>query len=96
MDVQSGGEGVELVADRGEPLGVPADEVHLVDRQHDVLHAQKRGEEGVPAGLLQQAVTGIDEHDHDLRGGGAGDHVAGVLDVAGVSAMMNFRLAVAK
>ena len=81
MDVQPGREGVEFIADPGVALLVPIDEVHLVDRQHDVLHAEQRGQEGVPAGLLQQPVTGVDENDHQLGGGGAGDHVAGVLQV---------------
>ena len=43
---------------------------------------QQRGQEGVPAGLLEQPVAGVDEHDHQLCGGCAGHHVAGVLDVA--------------
>ena len=79
MDVQPGREGVELIANPPVALLIPVDEVHLVDRQHDVLHAQKRCQEGVPTGLLQQAVAGVDEHDHQLCGGGPGDHVPGVL-----------------
>ena len=82
MHVEPGGEGVELVADRLESVFVPVDEVHLVDGEHDVLDAQQRGQERVPAGLLQQTVAGVDEHDGQLRGGGPGHHVAGVLDVA--------------
>ena len=96
VDVQPGGELVEVVADLLEVLAVPVDQVHLVDRQHDVRDAQQRGQERVPAGLLEQAVAGVDQHDRQLRGGRAGDHVAGVLDVPGVSAMMNLRLGVAK
>ena len=82
MHLQAGGEGVEFVADRLEFLSVPVDQVHLVDREHDVADAEQRGQERMPAGLLQQAVPGVDEHDHQLGGGRTGHHVAGVLDVA--------------
>ncbi len=44
--------------------------------------AQQRRQEGVPAGLLQQAVPGIHQYDHQLGGGRTGHHVAGVLDVS--------------
>ena len=43
--------------------------------------AEQRGDRGVPAGLLDDAVAGVDEHDRELGGGGAGDHVARVLHV---------------
>ena len=82
MDVETSGEGVELVANLVEPLLIPADEVHLVDRQHDVLDTEQGRQERMPTGLLQQAAASIDEDDDQLRGGSAGDHVAGVLDVA--------------
>ena len=72
---------MEFIADPGVALLIPVDEVHLVDRQHDVLHAEQRGQEGVPAGLLQQPVAGVDKNDYQLGGGGAGDHVAGVLQM---------------
>ncbi len=82
LDVQPGGEGVELVADRREALLVPVDEVHLVDREHHVLYPEQRGQERMPAGLLQKPMAGVDEHDHQLCGRGSGHHVAGVLNVA--------------
>ena len=59
------------------------DEVHLVDGEDDVRDAQQRGDRGVPAGLLDDAVAGVDQDDGQLGGGGAGDHVPGVLHVAG-------------
>src|SRR3546814_4622699 len=37
----------------------------------------------VPAGLGQQALARVDQHDRQLGGGRAGGHVAGVLLVAG-------------
>ena len=62
---------------------IPTDQVHLVDGEHDVLDAEQRRQERVPAGLLHQTVPGIDEHDRQLCGRRAGHHVAGVLNVAG-------------
>ncbi len=38
---------------------------------------------GVAAALLGDALARVHEHDGEVGGGGAGDHVAGVLDVAG-------------
>lgn len=72
---------VELVADLLEALLRPVDEVHLVHGENDMLNPQQRRQECVPAGLFQQAVAGVDEHDRQLRGRRARDHVAGVLDV---------------
>ena len=54
----------------------------LLTASGDVRDAQQRGDRGVPAGLLDHAVAGVDEDDGQLGGGGAGDHVAGVLHVA--------------
>lgn len=82
LDVQACGEGVEFVANPVEPLLIPVDEIHLVDGEHHMLHTEQRRQKGMPAGLLEQTVAGIDEHDHQLGGRGSGHHVAGVLDVA--------------
>ncbi len=44
---------------------VPADQVHLVDRQDDASDADEGGDVGVAAGLLDHAVAGVDEdHGH--------------------------------
>ena len=83
VDVQARGEVVEVVADLLELLSVPVDQVHLVDREHDVPDAEQRRQERVPAGLLEQTVAGVDQDDRQLRGRGTGHHVAGVLNVAG-------------
>ena len=61
MDVQPGCELMEVVADLLELFTVPADQVHLVDRQHDVPDAQQRRQERVAAGLLEQPVAGVDQ-----------------------------------
>ncbi len=45
--------------------------------------AQEGGDGGVAAGLFDDAVAGVDQDDGEFGGGGAGDHVAGVLHVAG-------------
>ena len=37
----------------------------------------------MPAGLFDDSLTGIDQHDGQIRCGGTRDHVAGVLHVAG-------------
>jgi hypothetical protein len=54
-----------------------------------VRHPQQRGEERVAARLLDDALAGVDEHERDVGGRGAGDHVARVLEV-------NVRFGVAK
>ena len=61
---------------------VVVDEVHLVDREHQVRHPEQRQDHRVPAGLLGEALAGVDQHQAEVGGGGAGDHVAGVLHVA--------------
>ena len=64
-------------------LLVAVDEVHLVDRHDEVRDAEQRGDERVAARLLDDAVARVDEHDREVGGRGAGDHVARVLHVAG-------------
>ena len=68
--------------DRRERRLRVVDEVHLVDRDDDVLDAEQRHEEAVPAGLREHALAGVDEDHGDVGGRGAGHHVAGVLLVA--------------
>jgi hypothetical protein len=58
--------------------------------------AQQRRDERVPARLLDHAVARVDEHEREVGGRRAGDHVARVADVPGVSAMMNERRGVVK
>ena len=76
------GEAVEVGHDAVEDLLRPVDEVHLVDRQHDVTDTQQPCHRRVPACLLDHAVACVDQHDRHLRRRGAGDHVARVLLVA--------------
>ena len=45
-------------------------------------HAEQAGQGGVPAGLLDHPLAGVDEHQREVGGRGAGDHVARVLHVA--------------
>ena len=61
---------------------IEADEVHLVDGEHELADAKHAGDGGMTAGLRQQAVAGVHQQDGEVCGGGAGDHVAGVLVVA--------------
>ncbi len=61
-------------------------EVHEVDLVHGhdhVRHAQQLQHGQVPAGLLQDTLAGVDEHDDGIRGGRAGHRVLGVLHVPG-------------
>src|SRR5439155_17936589 len=82
-DLELHGEGGEVGADGGEDLGVVVDQVHLVHAQHEVRDPQQRGDEGVAPALLQHPLARVDEDEGEIRGGGPGDHVAGVLHVAG-------------
>ncbi len=72
----------ELLADGVEDLLVVVDQVHLVDADQQVGHPQQRGQEGVPAGLLDDPLAGVDQDHGQVGGGVPGDHVAGVLDVS--------------
>jgi hypothetical protein len=69
--------------DRVERRLVVADQIHLVHRQHDPADPQPVAQEAVPPGLDQHAPARIDQDHRQLGGRGAGDHVAGVLLVAG-------------
>ena len=80
---QLGGEGEIVVADGIEHRLLVAHVVHLVDGDDQVPDAEELGDVAVPPGLRQHAVVGVDEDDGDIAGGGAGDHVARVLLVAG-------------
>ena len=68
---------------RVEDRLVEADQVDLVDRQHDVADAEQRGDDRMAPRLRQHALARIDQHDGEIGGRGAGRHVAGVLLVAG-------------
>jgi hypothetical protein len=81
VHVEAHGEASEFGLDLLETVLRPTDEIHLVDAHHQVGDAQQRCQEGVPAGLLEDALAGVDEHQRQVGGRGAGDHVARVLDV---------------
>ena len=57
----------ELGLDALEHGLVVVDEVHLVDAQHEVRHAEQRREERVPARLLEDAVARVDEDQREVR-----------------------------
>jgi hypothetical protein len=81
-DVELGRERREVGLDLVVDGLVVVDEVHLVHGEHQVRYEQ-REDDRVPAGLLSEPLPGVDEHEPEVGGGGAGDHVAGVLHVAG-------------
>ena len=83
VDIQPGGVVLEIGADLLESALVPVHQVHFVDDQAEVPDAEERGDKGVAAGLFCDAVAGVDQHDREVRGRGAGRHVAGVLHVPG-------------
>ena len=72
----------ELARDLVEALLRELDEVHLVDRVHDVRQREHADDVGVAARLLDHALARVDEDHRDVGGRRAGDHVARVLHVA--------------
>ena len=58
---------VEVGDDLVEHRLVEADQVHLVDRQHDLADAQQRGDRRVSAGLHQQALARVDQQHRHVR-----------------------------
>ncbi len=81
-ELELAGELGELGADLLEDLLVEVDEVHLVDAHREVLDLQQRGDDGVTPALLGHALAGVDEHEREVGGRGAGHHVPRVLHVA--------------
>ena len=59
------------------------DQIHLVDRQHDVADANQLAQIGMPPRLHQHALARIDQDHGEIGGRGAGDHVARILLMAG-------------
>ena len=82
-DAELSGELLVTGNDAVEHRLVIADQVHLVDRQQHVADAEQRHDVTVAAGLRQQALARVDQHDREIRGRSAGRHVACVLLVAG-------------
>ena len=82
-DLQARRELLEVLDDRVEDALVEVDEVHLVDAHHQVGNAQQRADERMAPGLREHPLARVDQHDRQIRGRGAGDHVARVLLVAG-------------
>ncbi len=80
---QRGGKGGEIGGNAAEAGFIMVHQVHLVHRQHHMADAQQRGDGGVAARLGQQPGAGIHQHDGGIRRAGAGDHVAGVMLMAG-------------
>ena len=73
----------QLLLDLAEALLGEVGEIHLVHGDDDVRDAEDRRDVRVAARLLDHALARVDEDDRDVRGRGAGDHVARVLDVPG-------------
>ena len=86
----------ELVGDAVEDVLVEVDEVHLVDAEDEVAHLEQRRDHRVAPGLLEASLARVEQDHREVRGRRTGHHVARVLHVPGVSAMMNLRRGVAK
>ena len=69
--------------DPAEHVLAEVHEVDLVHGDNHVRHAQQLQHGEVPAGLLQDTLAGVNEHDDGVRSGRAGHRVLGVLHVAG-------------
>ena len=72
----------QVVADGAEDALVEADEIDLVDGEHERGDAEEPRDARVPARLLAHAVGRVDEQDREVRRRRAGRHVARVLLVA--------------
>ncbi len=59
----------EVSFDGAEGGFVVADEVHLVDGDDEVAHAEQRRDVGVAARLHEDAFAGVDEDDCGIGGG---------------------------
>ena len=69
----------EVRADGFKYIARIINQIHFVDRQHDVANPQQRGDDGMPPRLGLQALAGIDQNDRQIGRAGTGDHVARVL-----------------
>ncbi len=83
LDPEPGQIGAILLGDRAEAVGAVTDQVHLVDQDRDLAHAQKVEQIAVPVGLLAHALLGVDQQERGLAAGRAGDHVLEEFLVAG-------------
>ena len=74
---------IEVLDDPREHPLVEVDQVHLVHAHHEMRDAQQRADERMAPGLREHPLARVDQHDRQIGGRGAGDHVARVLLVAG-------------
>ena len=81
-DVEALGQLPELGLDLAEAVLVPVDEVHLVHARDDVLDPEQRRQRGVAARLVDDPAARVEQDQGEVRGRGAGDHVARVALVA--------------
>ena len=68
----------------------------MLTHDHEVRDPQQGRDEGVAAGLLEQAVAGVDQDDGKIGGRAPVTMLRVYCTWPGVSAMMNLRLGVAK
>ena len=81
-DAEPVGQRLHLVRDALVGAAVPADEVHLVGADHELVDAEQRGDADVAPRLLAQPRGRVDEDQGEVSRRRARRHVAGVLDVS--------------
>src|SRR3569833_2732812 len=59
------------------------DHIHLIHSNYYLRQAHQGNQEGVTDGLLNYAFTCVDQDDGQIRVGSTGNHVTGILDMAG-------------
>src|SRR6266498_1479718 len=82
LEAECGERGGELVANIGESALVPCDDIHLVDGDNDVAHAEKPQQREMLARLRLRAGLNVDDEQCGVRVGGAGHHVADQLPMS--------------
>ncbi len=55
------------------------DQVHLVDRKHDVANTQQLGQIAMPPCLDEHTLARVDQDDRQVSGRCAGHHITGIL-----------------
>jgi hypothetical protein len=81
-ETELAGESTIVARDALEGVARVVHQVDLVHGDDDAANAEQRADQGMAPGLHQHPFAGIDQDDCELRRGGAGRHVAGVMLVS--------------
>ena len=80
---KDGGESEQVATVLFENFFGEVDQIHLVDGGDHRRDAEQRGDAGMPARLIEDAFTRVDQDDGNIGRGSPGSHIARVLLVAG-------------